>query len=121
MEEVKTAKPEALVSKWQKTIDTDFPDGLLMAWKDSADSESSPLYRIWKITVVDMEGFDPIVELSVFDVAKRFVGRLTSYKKVQDKPLMIEVVFDNISSPMVWSGNISPQLAELMKSGPQSL
>jgi hypothetical protein len=120
MEEVTDTKPEALADKWQKTIDKDFPDGLLMAWKDS-DSESSPLYRIWKITVVGMEGFDPVVELKVFDVAKKFVGRLTSYKKTQDKPLMAEVKFENIDSSMVWSANISPQLAELMKSGPQGL
>lgn len=114
-------KPEALADKWQKTIDTDFPDGLLMAWKGSEESESSPLYRIYKISVVSMQGFDPIVELSVFDVAKKFVGRLTSYRKTQEKPLMAEVVFENIESPMIWSANISPQLAELMKSGPQSL
>lgn len=114
-------KPEALADKWQKTIDKSFPNGLLMAWKGSEESESAPLYRVHKITVVDMEGFDPVVELLVFDVAKRFVGRLTSFKKIQEKPLMAEVVFENIDTPMIWSGNISPQLAELFKSGPPKL
>lgn len=114
-------KPEALVDKWQKTIDKSFPDGLLMAWKGSENSESAPIYRVWKVTVIEMEGFDPVVELMVFDVAKRFTGRLTSFKKIQEKPLMAEVVLEGFDSPMIWSGNISPELAALFKSGPPQL
>lgn len=113
-----TAKPNDTTDKWQKKIEKDFPDGLLMTWKGSENSESDPIYRIWKITVVDMEGFDPIVELKVFDVSKTFVGRVTSYETIQEKPLMVEVKFEEISKPMIWSSNISPQLAEILKSGP---
>jgi hypothetical protein len=103
--------------KWQARIKKDFPKGLLMTWKGSENSESAPLYRVWKINVVDMEGFDPVVELRIFDVAKIFVGRVTSYSKVQDKPFMAEVKFENFDKAMIWSANISDQLAELMKNG----
>jgi hypothetical protein len=111
-------KPANTVDKWQKRINRDFPNGLLMAWKGSENSESAPHYRIWKISVVEMEGFDPVVELRVFDVNKTFVGRVESYSKVQDKPLMMEVKFSDLDTPMIWSANISDQLAEIMKSGP---
>lgn len=111
-------KPTA-ADKWQKRIDKEFPDGLLMAWKGSERSESAPVYRIWKITVVDMEGFDPVIELRVFDVAKTFVGRVLSYNQTQEHPRMVEVEFEGIETPMIWSGNISPQLAEIMKAGPE--
>lgn len=103
--------------KWQKRINKDFPRGLLMAWKGSENSESAPHYRIRKVTVVAMEGFDPVVELRVFDVAKIFVGQVTSYKEVQSSPFMAEVKFQDIDSPMIWSANISDQLADLMKDG----
>lgn len=111
-------KPADTVNKWQKKIDRDFPDGLLMTWKGSERSESDPVYRIFKAEVVDMKGFDPVIELRVFDVPKRFVGQVTSYETIQDKPLMVEVKFDNIDKPMIWSANISPTLAELFKKGP---
>lgn len=105
------------VDKWQKRINRDFPKGMLMVWKGSENSESDPVYRVWKINVVAMEGFDPVVELRVFDVAKIFVGRVISYKEIQEKPLMVEVKFDKYDRSMVWSANISDELAELMKDG----
>lgn len=114
-------KPAETTNKWQSKIDRDFPNGLLMTWKGSENSESDPLYRIWKIAVVGMEGFDPVVELRVYDIPKTFVGRIVSYETIQDKPLMIEVKFDDIDKPMIWSGNVSPKLAELFKKGPMSI
>jgi len=115
---VTDTKPADTVNKWQKKIDRDFPDGLLMTWKDSEQSESAPVYRIFKATVVDVKGFDPVIELRVFDVPKIFVGQVMSYETIQDKPLMVEVKFDNIDKPMIWSANISPVLAELFRQGP---
>lgn len=114
-------QPSLTADKWQKRISKDFPNGLLMAWKGSETSESDPLYRIWKITVVDMVGLDPVVELRVFDVPKTFVGQITSYETIQDDPLLAEVKLDGFDKPMVWSSNISPTLAELMKSGPDAI
>lgn len=114
-------KPADTANKWQSKINRDFPNGLLMAWKGSETSESDPHYRVWKITVVGMEGFDPILELQVFDVAKTFVGRVTSYETIQENPLMVEVKFDDIEKPMIWSANISDHLAQLMKKGPMSI
>ena len=111
-------KPTATVNKWQAKIKRYFPDGLLMTWKDSEQSESAPVYRIFKVDVVAMEGFDPVIELKVFDVPKRFVGRVVSYETIQDNPLMVEVKFEDIDKPMIWSANISPDLAELFRSGP---
>lgn len=111
-------KPSMSADKWQKRISKDFPNGLLMAWKGSEQSESDPLYRVWKTTVVDMVGFDPVVELRVFDVPKTFVGQITSYETIQDNPLVAEVKLAGFDKAMVWSANISPRLAELMKSGP---
>ena len=113
-----TPKPSMTADKWQARISKDFPNGLLMAWKGSENSESDPLYRVWKITVVDMVGLDPVVELRVFDVPKTFVGQITSYETIQEKPLVAEVKLEGFDKPMVWSANISPKLAELMKSGP---
>jgi hypothetical protein len=118
LEEVTDTKPAQTIDKWQKKINKDFPSGLLMAWKGSESSESDPHYRVWKVTVVEMEGFDPVIELRVFDVAKTFVGRVTKYETIQENPLLVEVIFEDIAKSMVWSANISPQLAELMKSGP---
>lgn len=111
-------KPTTTVNKWQAKINREFPNGLLMMWKGSEESESAPVYRIFKANVLDVEGFDPIVELKVFDIPKRFVGRVVSYETIQDNPLMVEVKFEDIDTPMIWSANISDTLAALMKSGP---
>ena len=114
-------QPNITADKWQKRIDKSFPDGLLMAWKGSENSESAPHYRVWKTSVVGMEGLDPVVELRVFDVPKTFVGQIISYTDVQEKPLLVEVVMEGFDKPMIWSANISPELAELMKSGPDAI
>ncbi len=113
--------PATTADKWKSKINRDFPNGLLMVWKGSEQSESAPLYRIWKVDVVGMEGLDPVVELRVFDVPKTFVGKIVSYNKVQDQPLMVEVKFEDMDTSMVWSGNISPELAEIFKAGPVAI
>jgi hypothetical protein len=89
-----------------------FPHGLLAS---CAKSGRAILYHIPRVTVISMDGLDPVVELVPVN-SDRVLSplRITSYNPEPGHPGVMRVTFDNTPDPMLWNSHVPPALVKTM-------
>lgn len=97
---------------WQKRLDSDFPDGLLMTWQDREDA---PGYLIARPQVVAVREGQPVVSLDTFGAQKNFTVRVVEYTELTRDPLRVRVVGHNYAEPMIWSAGIPADAVEALR------
>jgi hypothetical protein len=98
------------VAKWQKRLDTDFPNGAIARW----ERENSHPFRVSWLMVEGCVGLDPRLMLMAYG-SDRVIGpmRLLSYTDLRDG--MKKLVFNGIDESLVLSPRVpAGQLREAM-------
>lgn len=97
----------------QEAIDRDFPHGAVASWLPETDT--STVYAIAWIQVTGMSGLDPVLKLYI-DGADRILDDMvaTAWVTRQEKPLIIEATFENVTAHMQLAADVPERMAVLM-------
>lgn len=103
------------LEQWQKKLDDEFPDGLIVTWDvPSDDHRSSVSYQIPRAEVIGQAGLDPVVDLPVFGIDKMLTVRVLHYEVKQRVPCFLAIVTVDNPPNMRWSAGVEPLLARRM-------